>query len=93
MNLLGKRGEILRSPGGSILVIEAFTERFEPFVHPIDVLVTLFLRDDVLDDSVLRIGQRLSAVIVGLGSGYGLSYPVHRERPFLASCLRQSMIC
>jgi hypothetical protein len=61
MHLLGERREVLRSPSRSIFVVETFAERFEPFVHPIDVLVALLLRDYILDDSVLGIRQRLLA--------------------------------
>jgi hypothetical protein len=50
-------------------VVETFTERFKPFVHPIDILIALSLRNDILDNGVLRIGQRLIAVKMGGGKG------------------------
>jgi hypothetical protein len=65
MDLLGERREVLRPPSRSIFVVETFTERLEPLVHPIDVLVALLLRDYILDDSVLKVGQRLLAVKAG----------------------------
>jgi hypothetical protein len=57
MDSLGKRRKVLRSPSRSIFGVESFSERFEPFVHPIDILIALLLGDDVLDDSVLTISD------------------------------------
>lgn len=50
---LGERGEVLRSPCRSVISVKTPSERFEPFVHPVDVLVGLLFRQDILDDGVL----------------------------------------
>lgn len=76
MDLLGKRRKVLRSPSRSIFVVESFTERFKPFVHPIDILIALFLRDDVLDDSVLLSATADGKVVIARND----SLPSHRAR-------------
>jgi len=57
MDSLGERRKILRSPSRSIFRVEPFSEGFEPFVHPIDVLIALLLGDYILDNSVLMISE------------------------------------
>lgn len=61
---LGERGKVLGTPGRSVLRVETFTERFEPLVHALDVLVRLFLGDHVLDD------RKLQGASAGCGFGW-----------------------